>query len=204
MHRTAAFLALTLAALAVTARGDGPKWALATRLYADRTARRVGDVLTVLIIEEATSSKDNEKTTDKQYQFNGSAQVGSPLVDGRSPWGWTNASVPAWSLDTKRSFSGKGTMDNKDQLSAKVAVCVTEVLPNGNLLIEGKRTLVVQEEQLEMVLTGIVRPEDVTGDNTVESTRVADASITYHSTGTIAKNQNAGLISRLVDWINPF
>ena len=64
------------------------------------------------------------------------------------------------------------------------------MLPNGNLLIEGKRTLVVQEEQLEMVLTGIVRPEDVTGDNTVESTRVADASITYHSTGTIAKRSN--------------
>ena len=95
-------------------------------------------------------------------------------------------------------------MQNRDELSGKVGACVMEVLPNGNLIVEGRRTLVVQNERMEMVLTGIVRPEDIASDNTVKSTQVADASITYHSTGTIANNQSEGLFSRLLDWMNLF
>jgi len=185
------------------ARGE-PKWALAMRMYSDRTAYKVGDILTVVIVEEAKSSKDSDKSTEKQVKLDGSVSLGSPLIDGVPRARWTNAVMPKWSLDTKKSYSGKGAMQNRDELSGKVGACVMEVLPNGNLIVEGRRTLVVQNERMEMVLTGIVRPEDIASDNTVKSTQVADASITYHSTGTIANNQSEGLFSRLLDWMNLF
>jgi flagellar L-ring protein FlgH len=81
---------------------------------------------------------------------------------------------------------------------------VTEVLPNGNLLVEGRRTLDVQEERVDVILTGTVRPEDIARDNTLPSTRVADAAIQYRSAGMLARAQNKGLLTRLWDWINPF
>ncbi|MFH0881291.1 MAG: flagellar basal body L-ring protein FlgH [Lentisphaerota bacterium] len=181
-----------------------PDWSAATRLYSDKKARRVGDILTVLIVEESESSKDSSKTTDKKYKIGGSVSLGSPTVDNIPRASWTNAAVPAWSVDTANSFEGKGGMGNKDTLSGSIAVRVMEVLPNGNLMIEGKRRLSVQKEDVEFILTGTVRPEDISRDNTIKSTFVADASIQYNSTGSLAKNQNKGLVASLWDWINPF
>jgi len=205
MRTALCLLLLTASILAGTAHGgDKPAWSMATRLYSDRTARRVGDILTVVIAEESKTSRDSDKKTEKNFKLNGAFSVGSPLIDGVPRASWTNTVVPKWSLDTKRTFSGLGSMANKDEFSAKVAVCVTEVLPNGNLIIEGKRMLVVQDERVEMVLTGTIRPEDIASDNTVQSTRLADASISYRSTGSIARNQNKGLLSKLWDWVNIF
>ena len=205
MNRTLRWAGLLIAILTVGARaGDEPRWTLASKLYADRTARHVGDILTVVIVETSSSSKDNEKATDKLAQHSGAISFGSPLVDGKPPVNWTNVALPNYSLDAKNKFSGKGTMANKDEFSGTIGVRVTEVLPNGNLLIEGRRSLDVQDERVDVILTGTVRPEDVARDNTVPSTRVADAAIQYHSTGSLARSQNKGLLTKLWDWVNPF
>jgi flagellar L-ring protein precursor FlgH len=194
-----------LAAAGVSALAEPvADWSLATRLYGDKKARRVGDILTVLIVEEATSSKDAQKGTDKKFSTSGKLTFASPVVDGIPQASWTNAGIPAWSVDATRSFSGKGSMENKDAFSGTIGARVMEVLPNGNLMIEGRRTLVIQNEAVEIVLTGTVRPEDISRENTIKSTAVADAAIQYNSTGSIAKNQNKGIFPMLWDWINPF
>ena len=179
-------------------------WSMATRLYGDKKARRIGDILTILIVEEASSAKDAQKGSDKTFGTSGKLNFGSPVVDGLPRASWTNAGIPAWSVEATRTFAGKGSMENKDSFSGTIGARVMEVLPNGNLMIEGRRTLVIQDEAMEIVLTGTVRPEDITRDNTVKSTSVADAAIQYNSTGSIAANQNKGLFPMLWDWVNPF
>ncbi|HBA84118.1 MAG TPA: flagellar biosynthesis protein FlgH [Verrucomicrobia bacterium] len=179
-------------------------WSLATRLYGDKKARRIGDILTVLIVEEASSAKDAQKGTDKKFSTGGSLQFASPVVDGIPQASWTNAGLPAWNVEASRTFSGKGSMENKDTFSGTIGARVMEVLPNGNLMIEGRRTLVIQNEAVEIVLTGTVRPEDIARNNTVKSTAVADAAIQYTSSGSIAKSQNKGIFPMMWDWINPF
>ena len=197
-------LATLAAAIGPALAEPSTDWSLATRLYGDKKARRIGDILTVLIVEEASSAKDAQKGTDKKFSTSGKLTVSSPVVDGVPQASWTNAGLPGWSIDASRSFSGKGSMENKDTFTGSIGARVMEVLPNGNLMIEGRRTLVIQNEAVEIVLTGTVRPEDISRNNTVKSTAVADAAIQYNSTGSIAKNQNKGILPTLWDWINPF
>ncbi len=79
-----------------------------------------------------------------------------------------------------------------------------EVLPNGNLLIEGKRTVQIQKEYVSFILSGTVRPEDISADNVVLSTAIADASIKYESNGSVTVDQKKGLVTRVFDWLNLF
>jgi len=182
---------------------EPPVWELATRLSGDRRARRIGDLLTVMIEEASSSKLDAKNTTDKSFSMSGAANVSYPTVDAR-PQPWTNATLPAFSAQASRKFAGQGSMENKGTLSGSVTVRVRDVLPGGHLLVEGRRTLMVQNESITFTLMGTVRQEDVAADNTVQSSRVGDLTIRYQSNGSIAKTQTKGLLVSLVDWINPF
>jgi flagellar L-ring protein precursor FlgH len=177
---------------------------MATDLYGDKKAHRIGDILRVEIVEQTSSSKDAQKTTDKQNNITGSISINSPTVDGENRASWGNVSVPSWKLNTTRAFTGKGAMENSDKLTGTISVRVMEVLPNGNLLVEGSRSVFVQNEEAKIILTGMVRPEDISRDNAVKSTAVADATIRYVSSGSIARNQRKGLLTSLWDWVNIF
>ena len=196
--------ALLLARSLATAQADEKsRWAMASRLYGDHCARQIGDLLTILIVEESSAKRDAEQQTDKSMKFGGNVSVARPRLDTREI-SWTNYTVPAWNIDASRTFGGKGSLANKDTLSGSIAVRVTEVLPNGNLLVEGKRSVSVGNETVEFLLTGTVRVEDIDKENKVQSTDVADASIVYLTSGTIANTQRKGIVPSLLDWINPF
>ncbi len=202
------FPALTLAVVSV-GRGDGAvparkaEWSFARRLYRDPKAFQVGDLLTILIDEQASASKNVKSSSERKSTIGGKASVTHPTLDSQ-PTPWTNALANSLSLDTSSGFSGSGSVENKDRVSASITARVLEVLPNGNLLIEGQRTVVVQDETLQMVLTGTARPADISRDNTVKSTCLADAVIRYTSNGPTVAAQKRGLLTRLWDWINPF
>jgi flagellar L-ring protein precursor FlgH len=201
-----ALLAVTVTTLAAALHSRGAdepaNWSMATRLYGDHKAYAVGDILTIRIVEESSATKDAQASSDSKTTMGGGASVGRPQVDNR-PTSWTNAVLPAYSLDVTRSFAGGGSVQNKDKFSSTISARVTEVLPNGNLLIEGKRTVVIQNEDACVVLTGTVRPRDISGDNTVISTSIADATIRYSSSGPIVNNQTPGLFTRILNWLNP-
>jgi flagellar L-ring protein FlgH len=199
----AAGLLIGLAVSPALAANGNPSWTMASRLYGDHRAKNVGDVLTVVIVEESTASLDAQQTTDKSMSFDGSASFYHPRLDTKAI-AWTNYSIPAFNAQAARTYGGKGSLENKGKLSGSIAVRVMEVLPNGNLLIEGKRSVVVRNETVQFILTGTVRTEDIDKDNAVKSTQVADASISYQTSGSIADSQKKGMVPALLDWINPF
>lgn len=187
--------------------GEAPEWGLALRLYGDDKARRVGDLLTVLIEEQASVSKEAESQSAKSTSGGGSAAIQSPYIiaDGeRRATRWDEVGVPSWNWGIESSFAGGGSMQNQDDFTSTMTARVTDVLPNGNLLLEGKRTVRLQEETVEMVLTGVVRPRDISSDNTVASARISDATIRYNATGPLSREQRRGLLTRLLNWVNPF
>jgi flagellar L-ring protein precursor FlgH len=183
---------------------NGKAWTMAARLCADQKACRVGDILTVLIVEQMEASKDAKSTSGKVNSMSGSASVQHPQVDGKSNGSWTSAALPGWQLDTSQSFEGGGTAANKDTFLATMSVTVRDLLPNGNMLIEGTRSVVIRDDRVNVILSGIIRPQDVSGENTILSSKIADAAIRYESTGTLARNQEKGFLLRALEWINPF
>lgn len=196
-------LAAAIGPLAAPAIESPNQWAFARRLYGDPKARAVGDLLTVLIVESSSSSKQAAMKTGKKTSTAGSFQFAHPRLDN-NPTSWTNAYIPKWGVSADRSFEGGGESKNEEKITATLTVRVMEVLPNGNLMIEGKRSLHVMGEEMQYVLSGTVRPTDVSRENTVRSTAIADLSIQCLSDGPISSSQKKGLFDRVVDWVNPF
>jgi flagellar L-ring protein FlgH len=162
----------------------------------DRTARNVGDILTVVVSEVASSNMGATTTATKKD----STAATSPLIAAlKIPL--VRQVIGSLSGTADSSVSGAGTSTNTSQVSAKVSVIVKQVMPNGNLVIEGVRWVKVNREETNITFTGIVRRDDVRADNTVASENVAEARITNSSKGLVAERQRKGFITRLLDWL---
>lgn len=172
-------------------------------MYADKRAASAGDILTILVQESTSSTKDNKTETGKKSGLDASLEtfLYSPAASGLLTKGGT---LPALKFNSKSDFAGGGAINNSEKLSARAAVQVMDVLPNKNLVIEGRRETSVGGEQQTMVLRGIVRPEDVLANNTVYSYNVADASIQIISKGTITDSQRKGWFHKVWDKVSPF
>ena len=108
------------------------------------------------------------------------------------------------SPDGTSTYSGKGTLENKQVLTSEMAVQVIDVLPNGNLVIEGIRQVAFSKERQFMSLRGIIRPADVSADNKVSSAAIADARIDVVSEGSVTEAQKKGWLLRLDEKISPY
>jgi flagellar L-ring protein precursor FlgH len=171
-----------------TAQSTGSLWSDATgAVIRDLKAREVGDVLTVIITETSSASSKADTSTKKDDELSTTAGIG-PIL---------SSILPELSGSTSMESSGSGSTTRSGSLSARMTVVVKEVLPNGNLFVEGKRDVLVNKETQKLVLTGIVRPADISSGNTVPSYLVADAEIYYEGKGPIAGKQREGLIVRL-------
>ena len=185
--------------------GPGSLWKAesSTSMFADKRARIVGDLLTILIQENSTASKDNSTKTSKSSSVDGSLEtiLYSPGASGFLTKG---GKLPAMKFGGSQSFDGGGTINNTEKITSRIAVRVADVLPNGNLIIEGRRETFVSGEKQEVILRGTVRGEDVTANNTVFSFNVADANISFVSKGTITDNQRKGWLHKAWEKITPF
>ncbi len=112
--------------------------------------------------------------------------------------------LPALKMTAKQDFDGGGKISNSEKITARIAVRVVDVLPNGNLVIEGRRTTSFSGETQEAVLRGVVRGEDVAPNNSVFSYNVADATIKYISNGSVTDSQRKGWFLRVWDKVTPF
>lgn len=192
-------LAFAVAAAGALAGSSGAQaeslWARAEKkggaigLFADARARGVGDLLTIIIVEraEAAASASTGSTRDGQLQVGpgqGLLQA-LPLIGGSG----------------STEFKGDGRSARTGSVKAQMTARVTEVLPNGALAIEGRQTIVINEEKQEIVLTGVVRPEDISSDNTVLSTYVADARISVQGDGALGAPQKPGILTRMFGWL---
>ncbi len=159
-------------------------------LYADRKAIKEGDVLTVLIYESTTASSRADTKTSKSDSASTKPGVG-PLL----------SLLPEWSVSGKTGSQASGSTTRSGTLVGKISVLVKEVLPNGNLKVEGTRSVGVNGEKEKIVLTGIVRPEDVSAENTIASTAIAEAEIHYEGKGPVGSKQREGLLTKLLKWL---
>jgi flagellar L-ring protein precursor FlgH len=172
-------------------------------MCADKRAGRVGDIVTILVQERTTASKDNSTKTSKQSNVD--AAIATFLFSPAASSMMTqNGALPALKFSGKSDFAGGGTINNSQQIAASVAVRVVDVLPNSNLVIEGTRESSFSGEQQTIILRGTIRPDDISANNTILSYNVADATIKFISKGTITDTQRKGWFQRLWDKFSPF
>lgn len=175
----------------------------ASSMFADKRANRVGDIITIIVQETASTSKDSTTKTSKKS----SADVGiSQFLYGPQASGLLtkNGQYPALKYSSGTSFDGGGQINNNEKITARIAVRVVDVLPNRNLVIEGRRQTSFSGEVQDVVLRGVVRSEDIMANNTVYSYNVADVTINFISRGTITDSSKKGWFSKVWDKISPF
>jgi flagellar L-ring protein precursor FlgH len=172
-------------------------------IIADKRASAVGDLITILVQENNTASKDNSTSTAKKSSIDASIAkfLYSPAASGLLT---KNGQFPALNLAASQDFDGGGKISNSEKITAKITVRVMDVLPNGNLVLEGRRSTSFAGETQEAVLRGVVRVEDIAPNNTLYSYNIADATIKYVSTGTITDNQRKGWFTRVWEKVTPF
>jgi flagellar L-ring protein precursor FlgH len=183
---------------------SGSLWPAGGRaMFADSRAARVGDILTVVVAEVATATSAQTKSSSRESsledaidQFVFSKAASSLLT--------RHGELPASSTKGKSTYTGGGQINNSQSLTARAAVLVTDVLPNGNLVIEGARQVTFSGETQYVVLHGLVRPDDINPGNTVLSSNIADARVEFLSEGNLTDAQKRGWLSKLYEKLRPF
>lgn len=172
-------------------------------MFSDKRANGVGDILTIIVQENSSATKDNNTKTARESGLD--ASINTFLYSpGASTLLTKGGKLPALNLGSKSDFSGGGAINNSEKIIGRIAVRVVDSLPNGNLVIEGSRDTAFSGEQQTIVLRGVVRSEDVLANNTVYSYNVADATIRFINKGTITDAQKKGWLHRVWDKVSPF
>ncbi len=184
---------------------EGSLWEEGGRgLFADFRAASVGDVLTIQIDETPNAQGDASTSMEREssqsmgvgsfFGFTAALQREYPDID------------PGRLLDlaSESSFEGTGQTSRGSRVRAAITVRVKKRLPNDDLYVEGSKILLVNDEELHIYISGVVRSQDIAQDNTVGSSRVADAQIEFTGRGSLTNNQEQGWLSRLLSAINPF
>ena len=184
-------------------------------LFTDNKAKYVDDIITIVVDESASGSNSADTTTSRDTSTLAgiSSLLGLDRKIARSNKDLTNGAdiytaglLPSIQVGgtSKNSLKGKGNTSRDGTLKAKITAKVVRVLSNGNLAIEGKRRLAINAEDQYIVISGIIRPEDITSDNVISSQYIADAKIVYTGNGVINDKMRPGWLTRIVDWTWPF
>jgi flagellar L-ring protein precursor FlgH len=179
-------------------------WRAGSRaFFKDQRAHQVGDILTVKVRIADKAEIDNETTRERKSQED--AGVSDLLGLKKLPL-FKKVGVPSTLIgaDATSISEGKGSVNRSEDLQTNIAAVVTQVLPNGNLVIEGRQEIRVNFELRELVVGGIVRPEDVESDNTLESTKIAQARIAYGGRGHITDVQQPRYGQQVLDIVLPW
>jgi len=161
-------------------------------LFADQKAARPGDAVLVLVVETSSASNDARTSSERESNLSLSAS------------GKNGNSTPldiAGGISTGGSFRGEGATSSRGSVRAKVSARVESVLPNGNLMITGNRTIIVNNEEQVITLSGVIRPSDIMADNAVYSYNISDARIAFEGSGIVSRVQGPGWITKFLYWL---
>ena len=172
-------------------------------LFSDKRAGNVGDLLTVVVSESNSASKDKNTTTSKTSNMD--AAIASFLFSpGASGFITKGGQMPALKYNYQNDFAGGGSINNSETIIARIGVRVVDVLPNRNLVIEGTRQTAFSGEEQTIVLRGVVSQDNITAGNTVLSQNIADATIKFVSKGALSDSQRKGWFNKIWDKLSPF
>lgn len=182
------------AAQAMQQRTDGSLYqdSYGLSLFGDRKAHFVGDIITITLSESTVSKKSanvSVKKDDSQV-FNSGAGT---LLGTDPKLGKLNLGT---NIAQNRKFGGNSGADQSNSLQGNITVTVAEIMPNGNLMVRGEKWITLNSGDEFIRISGIVRPDDVAPDNTILSTRLANAKISYSGTGSLAESQNMGWLAK--------
>jgi flagellar L-ring protein FlgH len=189
---------------------EGALWPGNTRgnfLFGDDKAAKIGDIITVTINENATSTQSATTNTAKDTSINMQAPNVLGLPSNLGIQNFLNMGTqfdPSVNASIANSMQGTGTVTRNGTLTATISAIITDIVPSGNLRIEGRRSVTVNNEEQIMILRGVVRPQDINFDNTISSTLIADAAISYTGEGVVADEQRKGWLARVFSKVWPF
>lgn len=158
-------------------------------LFIDHRAHAVGDVITILINEASSASRSGNAANSKSAKT--SIDAGMGLLTFIEP-------VSGGSSD---KFEAKGSINNTNRVTGRITVKVTEIKPNGQLVVTGTQTIKQNTDEQKITITGVVRPEDVSADNTVLSSSVADAQLKIEGKGPLSRKQRQGIFTQIFDFL---
>lgn len=188
-------------------------WSDSGNIFEDTKARRLNDLVTINIIEnlsgegkaDTDTSRDSTANYDATNIFGMNKDFNLQNVFAlKDFYKGANIFEPAVIGDAKSEFKGKGDTTREGKLIATITAKVVEVMPNGNLAIEARKELTINNEKQILVLTGMVRPDDIDANNIVVSSKIADAQIYYVGDGVIQDKQSPGWLVRVLDKVWPF
>ncbi len=185
---------------------SGSLWKNSTMsMFSDRKANNIGDIVTVLISEQASASKEASTKTDRTTSISASIPnffglENDDIWNGYNPIDLSNLV----NADFTNGFDGNGTTTRKEDLTASLTTQVVGKYPNGQLKIRGGKEVMVNNEIQVIYLTGIIRPVDITAANTVRSYKVLNARISYTGKGALSDKQRPGWMMRTLDNVWPF
>lgn len=180
------------AAMVGTAMAQDMRDNLSKSLFADQKATRLGDAITILVVETSSASNDAKTTASRESNLSLSSS-------GKV----STSSLPEVGLGigSGNSFKGEGGTSSHGSVQAKLSARVDSVLPNGNLLINGNRTIIINGEEQIIKISGIVRPSDIGADNAVYSFNISDARIVFEGNGIVSRAQGPGWITKFLHWL---
>lgn len=166
-------------------------------LFEDLRARQVGDILTVVLAESTDAAKSSDTSVDKSNN----TTIENPLLAGKLR-DFDGSNTLDFGLSSDNSFDGESASNQSNSLNGSITVTVARVLPGGNLYIQGEKWIEINQGNEYIRLRGVVRPVDILSDNTILSTQVADARISYSGTGATADANRMGWLARF--FVSPF
>ncbi len=171
------------------AEGLSPQYSL----FTDHRTHHVDDLVTIIIDEQNAAADQADTKTQTQNDWHALSKKGKGVAEP----------VPSAKSDgtLNSDFKGDGKTTRAGNVDAVVSARVTEVLANGDVVLEGTKRVVINDETEILTVTGIVRSQDISADNSVHSSRIANAHISYAGEGTVSSAQGKGVIARLLDWL---
>lgn len=163
-------------------------------LYSDQRAARVGDIITVVLEERTVSQKSSSVGVTKESDIGISGGGNGNTILGTDP-SWGELGVDT-NISSDRDFNGGADADQSNSLQGNISVTVANVLPNGNLIVRGEKWITLNRGDEYIRISGIVRPQDITQENSIISTKLANAKISYSETGELSSSQQMGWMSR--------
>ena len=161
-------------------------------LFSDQKANRVGDAITILVVESSQASNDAETSAGRTSNLGLTGQLNT---------GAATAPGVAATVGTNNDFKGTGSTATQGMINTKISATVDSVLSNGNLVIDGNRKIVINGQEQTVSIKGVVRPADIAADNSVLSYNISDAQIVFKGAGLINSAQSPGWLTKFLHWI---
>jgi len=168
-------------------------------LFTMNTASEIGDLVTIVIAEatqassRATTETDKSLNTDGELTVQGFLQWVADLPETISP-------IEDITFTPSEKFAGEGRVTTSGAFTTRITATVVDILPNGNLVIEGVRDITIAKDTANLTIRGVIQPRDISSDNTVFSTQIADLEVLYEGCGIIADRQHDGILSRIFNF----